>query len=216
MPKKPVAGATNKTDERKCIWTFILYPESAPENWIRILNGMHLMFIVSPLHDKDTEEGTEKLKKAHYHILLKFPTKKSFEQIREITTMLNCPAIHEPVNNFQSMVRYLCHLDDPDKYQYPISEIQSFGGLDASDYLQPLSTMRRMYIRQMIDYIEENDISEFRDLVWYARRYRNDDWFNLLTDNCTYFMNMYIKSRRNGKHNRVVVLSPDGEYIGDA
>lgn len=216
MPKKLVAGATKRTDDRKCNWTFILYPESAPVNWISILNGMHLQFIVSPLHDKDIEEGTtDKLKKAHYHVLLKFPTKKSFEQIREIVTKLNCPPIPEAVDNFQSMVRYLCHLDDPDKYQYSTSEIQSFGGLDAEEYLAPLSTMRRMYIRQMIDFIEENDIIEFRDLLWYARRYRNDDWFNLITDNCTFLMNTYIKSRRNGKNNKVVVLSPEGEYIGE-
>lgn len=216
MPRKPVAGATNKTDERTRNWTFILYPESAPENWLDILNDMHIQFIVSPLHDKDKEPGTEgeEFKKAHYHIVLKFQTKKSYEQICEITNQLNCP-IPKRVHDFQTIVRYLCHLDHPHKYQYPTSEIQSFGGIDIEEYLTPLSAMRHMYIRQMIDYVEENDITEFRDLVWYARQYRNDDWLNLLMDNCSNFMNLYIKSRRNGKYNKVIVLSPDGEYIGE-
>lgn len=34
-------------------WTFIVYPESAPENWREILDETHLRWIESPLHDKD-------------------------------------------------------------------------------------------------------------------------------------------------------------------
>lgn len=44
-------------------WTFILYPESAPENWREILNDLFIQWVESPLHDKDIDEGTGELKK---------------------------------------------------------------------------------------------------------------------------------------------------------
>lgn len=216
MPRKPTSEMNKESDDRTRTWTFILYPESAPEDWLDRLNDMHIQFIVSPLHDKDKEPGTgdKEFKKAHYHIVLKFQTKKSYDQICEITNSLNQPR-PERVRDFQTMVRYLCHLDHPHKYQYPTSELQAFGGLDVEEYLKPLATLRRIYITQMIDYIEENNITELRDLTWYARRYRFDDWYKLITDNCSYFMNMYLKSRKNSIKRNVVYVNSDGEYLGD-
>ena len=49
----------------------------------------------------------------------------------------------------------------------------------------------------MIAYIESNDIREFCDLSLYAMQERTDDWFPLLADNSTVFIDRYIKSRRN-------------------
>ena len=53
--------AKNKKDVRARTWTFILYPESAPENWRYILDGYHIPWVESPLHDKDVNpDGTVK------------------------------------------------------------------------------------------------------------------------------------------------------------
>ena len=52
-------------------WTFIVYPESAPDNWRELLDDTHLRWIESPLHDKDVNEDGE-IKKPHWHILLSF------------------------------------------------------------------------------------------------------------------------------------------------
>lgn len=212
MPRRPTGKSLDSVDERTRTWTFILYPESAPKDWLEQLNDMHIQFVVSPLHDRDAEPGTEgkELKKAHYHILLKFGTKKSFDQICEITNQLNCP-IPKRILSFETMVRYLCHLDHPHKFQYDTIEIRAFGGIDVNEYLKPLSAKRHMYIREMIDFIEECNIIEFRDLFWYARNNRYDDWFLLLTDNCANLMNMYIRSRRNGI--KKMHISGDGEMI---
>ena len=58
---------SNKIKTRS--WSFIVYPESAPSNWIDILNDMHIEIIISPLHDKDTDPDGE-VKKAHYHVMI--------------------------------------------------------------------------------------------------------------------------------------------------
>ena len=34
-------------------WGAVVYPESAPDNWIEILEETRIQFAVSPLHDKD-------------------------------------------------------------------------------------------------------------------------------------------------------------------
>lgn len=213
MPRKPTAKTTYE-DDRTRNWVFVLYPESAPKDWINQLNDMHIAFIVSPLHDRDEEPGTggKEFKKAHYHVILKFTSKKSYEQICSITHQLNCP-IPQRVHDLQTMVRYLCHLDHPHKFQYSTSDIKAYGGIDIEEYLKPLSAMRHMYIRQMIDFVEENDITEFHDLMLYARRYRNDDWLILLMDNCSNLMNMFIKSRRHGK--KTIIVSSDGEVVDE-
>lgn len=54
---------------KKRYWAFVLYPESAPENWKEILQQTGLSCCVSPLHDKDINPTGEP-KKAHYHIIL--------------------------------------------------------------------------------------------------------------------------------------------------
>ncbi|MDF9661329.1 Rep family protein, partial [Bacillus cereus] len=45
--------SSNSKDERTRNWTFIVYPESTPENWREIINDLHTPWIESPLHDKD-------------------------------------------------------------------------------------------------------------------------------------------------------------------
>lgn len=59
-------------------WITVVYPESAAENWIEILNLSGLQAIISPLHDKDVN-ATGEIKKAHYHVMLMWdgPTTKN-------------------------------------------------------------------------------------------------------------------------------------------
>ncbi|PZJ60121.1 replication protein, partial [Staphylococcus aureus] len=52
-------------------------------------------------------------------------------------------------------------------------------------------------IREMIDYVRENEIDELKDLIDYAIENRYEDWFPLLCDNSTFIMNNYIKSVRH-------------------
>lgn len=38
---------------KKRNWAFLVYPESAPENWLQILQATGLQCAISPLHDRD-------------------------------------------------------------------------------------------------------------------------------------------------------------------
>ena len=48
-------------------WTFIVYPDSAPDDWRDILDDLHIPWCESPLHDKD-QNPTGEQKKAHWHV----------------------------------------------------------------------------------------------------------------------------------------------------
>ena len=74
----------SKKDDRARTWTFIVYPESAPQNWRELLDECHVSWVESPLHDKDVNpDGT--VKKPHWHIILLFDGNKSYEQVKEIS-----------------------------------------------------------------------------------------------------------------------------------
>lgn len=153
------------------------------------------MWAESPLHDKDTNP-TGEVKKAHWHVLLLFDGKKSYEQILELTKAINA-TVPQKCASAKGMVRYFAHLDNPEKFQYPISEIIGHGGMDVAEYLRPTSSARYELIREMMHFVRERNITEMEDLLVFAMDERFDDWFPLLCDSCAYVMGAFMKSRRH-------------------
>lgn len=176
-------------------WTFLVYPESAPANWRDILDEEHVQWIESPLHDKDTNADGE-IKKAHYHILIMFESVKTYEQVLEITERMNA-TIPQKCNGTKGLVRYMVHLDNPEKFQYLKSEIIGHGGADVMELLKPTTSDRYGLIKEMIEYVKENEVDEIQDLIDYSIQERSDDWFPLLCDNSAYVVSLYIKSVRH-------------------
>lgn len=187
--------SSGNKDQRTRNWTFVLYEDSAPENWRDILDEEHIEWIESPWHDKDVNANGEP-KKKHKHILLMFGGVKSYEQVKEITDKLGQP-IPQRTHNAKAMVRYMAHMDNPEKAQYSPSDIIPHGGVDLAELLRPSCSERYSLIREMIDYIRSSGITEFQDLVDYASSERFDDWFPLLCDSSSYFIGQYIKSQRH-------------------
>lgn len=189
--------SSGNKDSRTRNWTFVLYEDSAPDNWREILDDLHIEWIESPWHDKDVNaDGLPK--KKHKHIALLFGGVKSYEQVKEVSDKLNSP-IPQRCHNVKSMVRYMAHLDNPEKAQYSVSDIKAHGGVDLAELLRPSSSERYTLLREMIGYVRSAGVTEFQDLVDYASSERFDDWFPLLCDNSSYFIGQYIKSQRHRK-----------------
>lgn len=181
--------------DRTRVWTAVLYPESAPADWREYLDELHIEWAESPLHEFDTNP-TGEVKKAHWHIVLAFDGPKSYEQVCEILAPLNGP-IPQKCHSLKGAVRYFAHLDNPEKYQYPASQIVGHGGFDVRSALAPTSVQRYELIKEMQDWVHDNGITEMQDLMDEARANRFDDWFPLLCDSCAYVMGAYIKSQRH-------------------
>lgn len=182
-------------DGRARIWMAVVYPESAPENWRDFLDQEHIEWAESPLHEFDSNP-TGELKKAHWHIVLAFDGKKSFDQVTAILAPLNCP-IPQRCNSLKGAVRYFAHLDNPEKHQYSVSDIVAHGGFDLAAALAPSSSERYALISEMIDFVKAENVTEYQDLMDYALAERRDTWFPLLCDSCTIVMQQYIKSQRH-------------------
>ena len=98
---------------------FIIYPESAPEDFLEILKKSHAPFVLSPLHNGDEENG-----KPHFHCMykhggpIKLSTAISFLKPIVIDTGIAANGYMESTFHPHGYMRYLLHLDDPDKEQF--------------------------------------------------------------------------------------------------
>ena len=72
---------------KKRNWAFVLYPESAPENWREELQKTGLQCAISPLHDRDMNPDSTP-KKAHYHVILTYSGPTSYNVVKALTDAL--------------------------------------------------------------------------------------------------------------------------------
>lgn len=170
-------------------WVFVLYPESAPDGWMDYLGSLHIQILVSPLHTDLNPDESEK--KPHHHVMLMFDGVKTYEQVCEITDALNCPH-PQRVNSMRGQARYLCHLDNPEKKQYDPSDVVSFCGVDYRE-ICALASDKYVAIGEMMDFVTENNIVSYADLLLYARRC-NEGWFRVLCDSSSLVMIQFIQS----------------------
>ena len=173
----------------------IVYPESAPDDWMDKLTEMHVAALVSPLHDRDVNPSGEP-KKPHYHLLLIFEGPKDYEtQVKPIFEQLGAVG-REMVLSARGYARYLCHLDNPEKAQYEPSDVRCI----ASDYIGTIGLAIDKYVAlgEMQDFCEQYDVVSFYALAKYARGHR-PDWHRILCD-CGYvYMREYLQSRKWSK-----------------
>lgn len=169
----------------------VVYPESAPENWREIIAESKIPVFISPLHDKDVNP-TGEAKKPHHHVMSMYESPKTDAQAREFFGKFGGVGC-ETVKSVRGYARYLCHLDNPEKAQYSIDDVVSYGG---ADYIHAIGSAadRAKAIKEMITWIEENDCVSFAELLRYSSVNRSD-WFDCLISNGAYITKEYIKSR---------------------
>lgn len=185
---------------RSLTWAFIVYPESLPDNWISILRETHILGAISPLHDKDINDDG-KFKKPHYHILLKYPSKKSIQQVYSLCLKLGSHVPPDTVDSFDGYLRYLTHVDDPDKAQYNKEDITPLAGLDINSYFLPPKSEVAQVIYDIVGYLFDHpDISDFDVLMAYCRSYKN--WGFILANYPCYGVLHTLKARQYRKEKK--------------
>lgn len=169
----------------------IIYPESAPNDFLLIAKDAKVNFFLSPLHDKDCDKHGE-LKKPHYHMLLMYDSVHTVAQASGLFVTFGGVGC-ESVNSLRSYARYLCHLDDDDKFRYNVSDVYTYGSVDYGDIISsPVD--KYDFIADMMDFCDKNDIVSFADLLRYSRR-ENKRWFKCLCDGNSLIMLEYLRSR---------------------
>lgn len=179
---------------KKRYWTFVLYPESAPNDWRDILQRTGLEIAVSPLHDKD-KDPTGGPKKPHYHIILCYEGPTTGGAVKRLTDDLGQP-IPLPVDSVRGLYRYFTHKDNPDKYQYDEREITTLNGFDISTYADLSSADKTKIKLELTKFIQESNIMEYSDFMDKVIELDKPDYFFIASTNTTYF-NAYLVSKRN-------------------
>lgn len=172
-------------------WLTLVYPESAPEYWQDTLAEIGQMCVISPLHEHDVNQGTEEQKKPHYHVLLLWDGPTT-EKCAKGTVSLICGVGCFPCASVRGSVRYFCHMDNPDKYQYDKNDLKQIGGLDLESLITSESD-EELLIKEMYEFIKEYNIIYYSDFVDYCCL-NNDEWFRLITHKYRENIYKYMRS----------------------
>jgi hypothetical protein len=182
--------------QKKRNWAFVLYPDSAPADWLEQLQLTGLQGAVSPLHCDDfNPDGTKK--KAHYHVIICYSGPTSFNVVSKLTESLRQP-FPIPLEQVRGYYRYFTHKDNPEKAQYLESDIKTFNGFCISDYVELTKSEVMIIKRDLQKLIRDADILEYSELMDLLQDNDMTLQYEVASNN-TYFFDKYITSRRNMK-----------------
>lgn len=181
-------------------WCFVLYPESAPPNWIEILNMSGVAWACSPLHDKDVNpDGTPK--KAHYHVIAIWHQKTTYNNVSVLTHNTLQGTYPQKLLTPVGYYRYFTHADNPEKAQYDRREIESGNGFDIADY-QKMTKEQILELRMKLSSaIIENGIDNYADACLMGMSMGFDE-FDEITSHTLHYSNLCKSVTYRRKENR--------------
>ncbi|VHA90111.1 Plasmid replication protein [Streptococcus pyogenes] len=129
--------------EKARYFTFLLYPESIPNDWELKLENLGVPIAVSPLHDRDKSnvEG-QKYKKSHYHVIYIAKNPVTADSVRKKIKLLlgeKSLAMVQVVLNVENTYLYLTH-ESKDaiakkKHVYDKADIKLINNFDIDRYV---------------------------------------------------------------------------------
>lgn len=196
---------------KKRNWAFVLYPESAPENWREELQKTGLQCAISPLHDRDMNPDNTP-KKAHYHVILTYSGPTSYNVVKALTDGFNQP-IPQALEQVRGYYRYLTHKDNPEKAQYDEREIKTINGFNIADFSELTRSEVTQIKKSLQKLIREYGITEYAELMDYLQDEEMNVEYEVASNN-TYFFDKYIASKRNRPARVIPKCDPNtGEVI---
>lgn len=194
-------------NKRSSTWAFIVYPDSAPQDWKRILQLKVVASCVSPLHSPDPDGSGEERKK-HYHVMLQYDSLKSFEQVESLSKSINgcSPIIIDCPSKYYD---YLIHKNNPEKEQFKngYDSIEKFNGFDSDKFEEYSKKQIAAFKKDIIRIIEKYDICEYETLLTYLMDNEEVENYNVyfqIVSTNTILFNTFISSRRNRLHKQEV------------
>lgn len=159
--------------EKARYFTFLLYPESIPTDWIQKLESLDVPIAISPIHDKDFSnvEG-QKYKKAHYHVIYVAKNPVTADSVRvKIKRLLGEKSIAKVqivVSSMENMYLYLTHESKDaiakNKYKYKKSNITQLNNFDIDRYITLDAEDKDDMLNEVCDLIDEHGLANIREL----------------------------------------------------
>lgn len=185
-------------------WACIVYPDSAPENWVQLLDSKHIPALISPLHNAD-QNADESEKKPHWHVLIIFASHASEHQATAIFEGLN-GTIPQAVHHLDAYARYLVHLDNPEKAQYNKADIISLGGANWYEVAYTQAQADDTILDEVEAFLQHTGVVSYATLCDYARRVR-PEWTGTIRRRTTHITG-YMRSRVWEAEGHLPVIAP--------
>jgi hypothetical protein len=161
---------------------------------MELLAETHIPALISPLHDRDLDEDGN-TKKPHYHVVLMFDGPTTQKRANEIIEPFCGTKSAEYIKSLRGYVRYLAHLDNPEKAQYKPEEIVALNGANLGDMLKLSQFDKNQIVGEIMGFCEKEEIYELSALTKYAIINR-DDWFAVIVEK-PYLLTQYLASLRH-------------------
>lgn len=161
-------------------WLFVVYPESAPSNWVEQLEATGIPFTVSPLHDGDVNPTGEP-KKAHYHVIVSYGQAQRYSSVIGLRNITHGPF---PVKcgSVGGSYAYFTHKNNPEKAQYDAAEIRRFNGWERNLEANEVAVIKR----KLTIFCLLEDVREYSELIA-AVLEMDGDYLNVAMNNTVYF-----------------------------
>jgi len=154
-------------------FTFLLYPESIPEDWKSKLELIGVPIAVSPLHDKDksTVPGQD-FKKPHYHVVYVAKNPVTADSVRyKIKQLLGDQSIAKVqivIRSMTSMYLYLTHESkdaiEKKKHKYNKQDITLINYFDIDRYITLDVEDKDDMLNDVCDLIDDYNLANMREL----------------------------------------------------
>lgn len=154
-------------------FTFLLYPESIPNDWSQRLELMGVPIAISPLHDKDKSnvEG-QTYKKAHYHVVYVAKNPVTTDSVRKrIQRVLGARSVSKVqivVQSMENMYLYLTHESKDaiakNKHKYSKRDITLLNNFDIDRYVTLDVEDKDDMLNDVCDLIDDHNLANIREL----------------------------------------------------
>lgn len=159
--------------EKARYFTFLLYPESIPEDWVQRLELLDVPIAISPIHDKDLSDmDGQKYKKAHYHVIYVAKNPVTADSVRiKIKRCLgdkSVALVKIVATSMENMYLYLTHESKDavakNKVKYSRKDIKLINNFDIDRYITLDVEDKEDMLNEVCDLIDEHDLANMREL----------------------------------------------------
>lgn len=192
-------------------FTFLLYPESIPEDWEMKLESIGVPIAISPLHNKDKSivEGQE-YKKEHYHVIYVAKNPVTVDSIsKKVKSILGDKSLsHVQIirQSIENVYLYLTHESKDaiakNKYKYNKKDIKLINNFDIDRYVSLDAEDKDEMLNVVCDLIDDYGLANIRELRRFIRSH--GEKHNLPT--------MHIINKVLRSHTGLIRLYFDGVY----
>ena len=154
-------------------FTFLLYPESIPEDWELQLEMLGVPMAISPIHDKDKSDSEfQEYKKAHYHVIYVAANPVTSHSVRmRIQRALGKDSVAKVQvvkQSMENMYLYLTHESKDaiakNKYKYNKKDIKLLNNFDIDRYVVLDVEDKDEMLNDVCDMIDEHGLANIREL----------------------------------------------------